>query len=163
MLKVEEDTSKRTQLIIGLTLGMTGLVILVLGLIAFAFAFIFYKRYKKQRSQELELRNLLSEKLESDMEHSVNEEWIISRDDITFEERISEGAFGVVFKGKYKNKMPVAIKKLKLDDSMIEFESEVRILKSLRHPVRFVSRKSNIFRILFCLWVFVYKKITSIL
>ncbi|KAL0488734.1 hypothetical protein AKO1_015812 [Acrasis kona] len=61
-------------------------------------------------------------------------DWIIPFESIKFEERISEGSFGVVFKGLLQNTTPVAIKKLKKDDNLDEFESEVLILLQLRHP-----------------------------
>jgi predicted Ser/Thr protein kinase len=96
------------------------------------------KRRNKQRSQEIELQNLLNERLvDTDLESTIIDEWIIDHNDIEFEKRISEGTFGIVFQGMYKRKIPVAIKKLKINDSRGEFESEVKILKSLRHPVRF--------------------------
>ena len=132
---------------IGITIGVSAFIVVLILLSLLPFILVYYRKQRKQRSQEIELRNLLSERLiaiNNDDDLNINEEWIIHRDDIQFETRISEGAFGVVFKGKYKNKMPVAIKKLKLDDSMEEFESEVRILKSLRHPVRFVYSVTNI-------------------
>ncbi len=137
------DTSN-ARMAIGITIGVSAFIVIVILLSLLPFIVVYYRKQRKQRAQEIELRNLLSERLiaiNNDDDLRVNEEWIIHRDDIQFESRISEGAFGVVFKGKYRNKMPVAIKKLKLDDSLEEFESEVRILKSLRHPVRFVSRK----------------------
>jgi serine/threonine protein kinase len=96
------------------------------------------KRRNKQQSQEIELQNLLNERLvDTDLESTIIDEWIIDHNDIEFEKRISEGTFGIVFQGMYKRKIPVAIKKLKINNNRGEFESEVKILKSLRHPVRF--------------------------
>lgn len=43
----------------------------------------------------------------TDWDHS--QEWLIQRDDLELKERISEGSFGVVFKGTYRNSL-VAIK-----------------------------------------------------
>jgi hypothetical protein len=59
--------------------------------------------------------------------------WLIKLEDIKFEERIAEGSFGVVFLGSYKG-LPVAVKKLKRDDSDDDFVHEVRMLSSIRHP-----------------------------
>ncbi len=123
-------------LAIGLTIGICSLICILSGLIVLPFVVLYLRKRRKQQSQEIELKLLLNERLVSDGDENSHEEWIIDRDDLEFEERISEGAFGVVFKGMYKRKIPVAIKKLKINDSHGEFESEVRILKSLRHPVR---------------------------
>jgi serine/threonine protein kinase len=78
---------------------------------------------------------LLSEKLtENEMSTiSKGDNWLIPRKDIEITQMIGEGTFSVVFKGIYK-KSPIAIKKLKIDDNLEEFQHEVQILKSLRHP-----------------------------
>ncbi len=121
---------------IGVTVGISSFFAILATLVAVPFIVLYCKKRRKQQAQEIELKLLLSERLVAEEgEGSVNEEWIIDRDDIAFEERISEGAFGIVFKGMYKRKMPIAIKKLKIEDDRGEFESEVKILKSLRHPV----------------------------
>ncbi len=46
---------------------------------------------------------------------------------------LGEGEFGWVYKAKYKNQT-VAVKKLKEHVSRREYEAEVKVLKSLRHP-----------------------------
>ncbi|KAL0489228.1 serine/threonine-protein kinase/receptor [Acrasis kona] len=61
-------------------------------------------------------------------------DWIIPFESVKFEQRISEGSFGVVFRGLLQNTTPVAIKKLKKEDNIEDFESEVLILLQLRHP-----------------------------
>jgi serine/threonine-protein kinase CTR1 len=68
----------------------------------------------------------------------VKREWVIPFSEIKLTERVAEGSFGVVMKGRYNN-ADVAVKVLKSNvddqDELIEsFEHEVSILKSLRHP-----------------------------
>ncbi|KAL0477073.1 hypothetical protein AKO1_006130 [Acrasis kona] len=62
------------------------------------------------------------------------EDHIIPFNVLRFEQRINEGSYGIVFKGRYIN-APVAIKRIKTDEIMThEFMHEVKVLKSLRHP-----------------------------
>ncbi|KAL0482922.1 hypothetical protein AKO1_014125 [Acrasis kona] len=90
-------------------------------------------RTRVQRKKNDELYNLLEERLmDAGTNHLKGLEWVIKIEDLTFEQRISEGTFGIVFKGKYRGGN-VAIKKLKLDGDY-EFEHEVEILSRLRHP-----------------------------
>ncbi|KAL0489544.1 hypothetical protein AKO1_010458 [Acrasis kona] len=60
-------------------------------------------------------------------------DWIVLATELSFDSKISEGAFGVVFKGKYLGSR-VAIKMMKRVESEAEFEHEVRMLIMLRHP-----------------------------
>jgi hypothetical protein len=86
-----------------------------------------------QRKKSQLMYSMLEERLiPSNAGHRTGFDWLIKVEDLTFEQRISEGTFGVVFKGKYRGGQ-VAIKKLKLDD-YDEFEHEVEILSRLRHP-----------------------------
>ncbi|KAL0489601.1 hypothetical protein AKO1_010578 [Acrasis kona] len=59
--------------------------------------------------------------------------WIVEAHELTFDSKISEGTFGVVFAGKYLGSK-VAIKMMKRQESEMEFEHEVRMLIMLRHP-----------------------------
>ncbi|KAL0485125.1 shkA [Acrasis kona] len=59
--------------------------------------------------------------------------WIVEAQEIEFHSKISEGSFGVVFRGKYVDSK-VAIKMIKRQESEVEFEHEVRMLIMLRHP-----------------------------
>jgi hypothetical protein len=59
--------------------------------------------------------------------------WLIQFQDIEFKEKIAEGSFGIVFRGLVKGSV-VAIKKLKRDDCNEEFDHEVQMLASIRHP-----------------------------
>ncbi|KAL0482287.1 serine/threonine-protein kinase/receptor [Acrasis kona] len=92
------------------------------------------KQHKVRRQMYAILQDRLAQ-TEDKLEHS-NQGWMINLEDLVFVERITEGTYGVVFKGKYLESR-VAIKLIKnscsaldLDD---EFVKEVEILKSLRH------------------------------
>jgi hypothetical protein len=105
-----------------------------------------YRKVRKQRRIEEELRGLLTENIQSYGSNSSTSSvaWIIPPEDLTITQRIASGAFGQVFKGKYKD-TPVAIKvcfvifiashfqKLKVEDSDM-FQQEVGLLNTLRHP-----------------------------
>jgi hypothetical protein len=97
--------------------------------------YIFAKQWKITRARNVEL-DLSAPLLEPttdrvEFEHDIKP-WIIKVEDLSFDSRISEGSYGVVFRGKYKGSR-VAIKKLKIEADT-EFEHEVRMLISLRHP-----------------------------
>lgn len=64
--------------------------------------------------------------------------WIIPPEDIVLQTRVSEGAYGMVFKGEWQGAV-VAIKKIKINDHLggntdSLFTREVSIIRSLRHP-----------------------------
>lgn len=84
--------SNKPELIAGVTIGTMFAISCVLLAIVVPFTIFYYRKQHKARLQQLELRNLLQEHLVDDVEMSEAQEWIIHRDDLTFEERISEGA-----------------------------------------------------------------------
>ncbi len=136
-ISAEEISQKQMQ--IGVTVGSVLSVVfgIILIIVIVPICTCFIRRRRKDSAKRIEMQRLLNEHLIDDVEmQDANNAWIIHHDDIVFEERVSEGTFGIVFKGLYKKTIHVAIKKLKLDDSREEFEREVMILKSLRHPVR---------------------------
>ncbi len=101
-------------------------------------AFIQYQAYSRS-FYETAIKNadlgvpLVEDMRDEDFERDI-EPWIIHDiNDLTFDSKISEGAFGVVFRGKYKGSA-VAIKKMKMQEDDEEFQHEVRMLISLRHP-----------------------------
>jgi hypothetical protein len=59
----------------------------------------------KQNKAELEMKNMLEESLirADQLAESVDRDWVIPFSDISFIERLAEGAFGVVMKGRYQN------------------------------------------------------------
>jgi hypothetical protein len=134
---VNRCASLSTQGIVLITaVSVIGAALLVGIIIGFGLAPFLHRQAKRKRA-ELELRSLLRENLlpgEGDAEMEATEEWFIEYQDLKFAELLSEGSFGVVFRGEYRNSQ-VAIKKIKDDyNNRNEFENEVKIMKSLRHP-----------------------------
>jgi len=63
-------------------------------------------------------------------------EWEVPHSELTMEKKLGEGAYGVVYRGKWRG-ITVAIKEMKdLDDeeAINDFRSEIAILGKLRHP-----------------------------
>ncbi|XP_059083330.1 tyrosine-protein kinase SRK3-like isoform X2 [Tigriopus californicus] len=67
--------------------------------------------------------------------------WLLNRDELNIPENpINSGNFGEVYKGTWRGRVDVAIKKLKVDDgnniqkAQMEFEQETMVLKHLHHP-----------------------------
>ncbi|XP_044066128.1 protein-tyrosine kinase 6b [Siniperca chuatsi] len=70
-----------------------------------------------------------------DLNHFTVDEWELPKEEFTLEEELGSGYFADVYRGHWKNHIPVAIKILKSDSELNhrEFQREVQILKSLRH------------------------------
>ncbi|KAI7794372.1 putative protein-tyrosine kinase 6-like [Triplophysa rosa] len=70
-----------------------------------------------------------------DLSHSTVDEWELPKEDFTLEEQLGSGYFADVYRGKWKNRINVAIKILKNNDCLKqkEFQMEVQIMKRLRH------------------------------
>ncbi|KAL0490990.1 serine/threonine-protein kinase [Acrasis kona] len=102
------------------------------------------KLIKNHRAQE-ELRYLLQDQLVVATKelNDASQSWMIKMEDLKFLDRIAQGTFGVVFKGKHLG-TTVAIKLIKdhalsggssdTDVNKETFTSEVKIMKSLHHP-----------------------------
>ena len=76
---------------------------------------------------------LLEEMSELELDKNIERgDFYINMKEIKLISRISEGAYGVVFKGEWRNNL-VAVKKMKVSDDE-SFIKEVSILQSLRHP-----------------------------
>ncbi|KAL0487371.1 serine/threonine-protein kinase/receptor [Acrasis kona] len=97
------------------------------------------KRIYKQHKLNKKMVTLLEEELlvKNDELESINRSYLIDFDKLSFDQVMAKGAFGVVFRGSYLNS-PVAIKVLESKMHQEEgdfdaFESEVKIMKSLRH------------------------------
>jgi uncharacterized membrane protein len=121
-----------------ITVGTIGglLVVVVVFLIPTLIGCLTYRnKLRKKRKDTERIEEIMRERLlESDIELEATEDWLIRRDDLELKERLSEGSFGVVFRGLYKN-APVAIKMIKDDKTNLEeFENEVKVLRTLRHP-----------------------------
>ncbi|XP_055648954.1 tyrosine-protein kinase Fer-like isoform X6 [Falco peregrinus] len=66
-----------------------------------------------------------------------DKKWALHHEDVTLGELLGKGNFGEVYKGRLKDKTPVAVKTCKEDlpqELKIKFLSEARILKQYDHP-----------------------------
>jgi hypothetical protein len=98
------DDKKAT--IIGATVGSVGGVfILVFIIISIGCTIRYRTQVVKQKRVEMEMKTLLHESLirADQLSEKADMEWVIPFSDLTFLERLSEGSFGVVLKGRYKN------------------------------------------------------------
>ncbi|XP_036387602.1 protein-tyrosine kinase 6-like isoform X1 [Megalops cyprinoides] len=70
-----------------------------------------------------------------DLSHSTVDEWELPKEEFTLEEQLGSGYFADVFRGKWKNRINVAIKILKNKEALNQrdFQLETQILKRLRH------------------------------
>ncbi|XP_072552528.1 protein-tyrosine kinase 6b [Salminus brasiliensis] len=70
-----------------------------------------------------------------DLSHTTVDEWELPKEDFTLEDQLGSGFFADVYRGKWKNRINVAIKILKNNASLNqrEFHLEVQVLKRLRH------------------------------
>lgn len=107
--------SFQTTAITLIVMGCILVILITLCLIVSPIFLCYYIRTKRKQLQqsraENEMRSLLSsENSHRDYQSSyINEDWIIHIEDLVFKERLSEGAFGIVFCGLYRNS-DVAIK-----------------------------------------------------
>jgi hypothetical protein len=83
-------------------IAVVSLLVIILALVYILNkAFIGIRSIIKQRRTEIEMNALLQESLlKDDVELT---DWVIPLSEITLLEKISEGSFGLVFKGRYKN------------------------------------------------------------
>ncbi|KAM8864466.1 protein-tyrosine kinase 6-like [Spinachia spinachia] len=72
----------------------------------------------------------------TDLSHFTVDEWELPKEEFTLEEQLGSGYFAEVYRGRWKNHINVAIKIIKNESELNhrEFQSEVQILKCLRHP-----------------------------
>jgi hypothetical protein len=63
------------------------------------------RKLQSQRDAEIEMESLLRESLINieTLSEQVDRDWVIPLSEIKFTEKLSEGSFGVVFKGRYQN------------------------------------------------------------
>jgi hypothetical protein len=135
VIDVDGETTLGFKIAMGMLGAAFGAIFLV---ILFIFLIRNSYRLRKLRVREVQMERLLEERLlddSSNSSYSHNEpqkSWLINFNELQFEDRISEGSFGVIFKGRLRG-IAVAIKKLKVDGE-IEFHQEAKVLASLRHP-----------------------------
>ncbi len=127
--------------IVGGTLAIIFIVLVAV------FTTIHCGRVVRQKQVETEMKELLHQSLirGDALAEQVDRDWVIPFVDLVFDERISEGSFGIVMRGRYQKGSVyvylflLTIRAIKIikdfdDNNMTEFEQEVRILRSLRHP-----------------------------
>jgi len=130
-------TTMAAQFPISLIIGIiaAGLVIIIASIIAVVllFKYKFRKTYLSTQDLMIELdrRNVTyvsmpSGKYDEDMDMELKEE------DVVIGNMIGSGAFGTVFSGTW-NHTEIALKTVKKDD-LTNFQSEIKILRSLNHP-----------------------------
>ena len=90
---------------------------------------VVYKVHHRHKKQVSELKVELLEK---------EQLWTLKKEDLVFGDKISSGAFGVVYQGTHKQ-TPVAIKAIWQNTDSREFENEVKVLQNIRHPNLVVS------------------------
>jgi hypothetical protein len=96
----------KSGIIIGATAGSVGGVFILLFVVISIGCTIRYRtQVVRQKRVEMEMKTLLHESLirADQLSEQADMEWVIPFSDLTFLERISEGSFGVVLKGRYKN------------------------------------------------------------
>ncbi|XP_041017375.1 putative receptor-like protein kinase At4g00960 [Juglans microcarpa x Juglans regia] len=122
----ESKPSRTTVVIIVLTIGFALLIVS---------NFVFYLRVRKSR-----------QKVKSEARHeisSVHESFIrydfgtirVATENFSEVNKLGEGGFGAVYKGKLQNGLEIAVKRLSMGSSQgnIEFENEVLLLARLQH------------------------------
>jgi hypothetical protein len=124
-----------------------GTLAIILIVLAAVFTTMHCGRVVRQKQVETEMKELLHQSLirGDALAEQVDRDWVIPFVDLVFDERISEGSFGIVMRGRYQKGSVyvylflLTIRAIKIikdfdDNNMTEFEQEVRILRSLRHP-----------------------------
>jgi serine/threonine protein kinase len=129
--QIESHKNRAPVIITAIVLGI--IILVVAFCIAIWIIGILAIRYRKLR-KNLTLYTLLKQDYElmNDEPKSKMDNVVIKFAKLRFSSKLSEGASGIVFKGKWNN-MEVAIKKLKVEDED-SFKREVTVLNSLRHP-----------------------------
>eukprot|EP00794_Sanderia_malayensis_P004569 gene4569-5166_t len=73
----------------------------------------------------------------SELSHETEGQWEIERSTLFYskDDRLGAGQFGEVYKGLWKNKIPVAVKSLKPNSMKTEhFLEEAKLMKRIKHP-----------------------------
>jgi len=111
---------------------MSGFLLLIALIIVISVVGLQIRRRRREEQMKSELKACLLEEMGEYDENIERGDFFIDMKEIKLISRISEGAFGVVFKGEWKSNL-VAVKKMKVSDDE-SFIKEVSILQSLRHP-----------------------------
>eukprot|EP00817_Percolomonadidae_sp_ATCC50343_P000258 CAMPEP_0117430990 /NCGR_PEP_ID=MMETSP0758-20121206/10551_1 /TAXON_ID=63605 /ORGANISM="Percolomonas cosmopolitus, Strain AE-1 (ATCC 50343)" /LENGTH=966 /DNA_ID=CAMNT_0005219605 /DNA_START=278 /DNA_END=3181 /DNA_ORIENTATION=+ len=120
---------------IAIAIGIATLSFIFIGIILyFNVRKSLYLRLRAEREVQQKLLEQPTDYGAIAVSESDENKYVIDLESLKFSESISEGAFGVVFRGKWRN-TEVAIKKIK-GSTMIDmsFTREVNLMASLRHP-----------------------------
>ncbi|XP_024963299.1 cysteine-rich receptor-like protein kinase 15 [Cynara cardunculus var. scolymus] len=120
-----------TTIIVVAVVGTVGLLIL-----AFVFFCVFIRRKRK-------LEELQSENLDMDLDEIITAESLqrsfgdirAATDDFSENNKLGQGGFGLVYKGKLRNGQEIAVKRLSKNSGQgeLEFKNEVLLLARLQH------------------------------
>jgi hypothetical protein len=95
-----------TIIVLSTIAGMLTITALFIGTIFAGRRFyIVLQSVANQRKAEIEMKSLLHESLikADSLSEKVDRDWVIPLSEVTFKEKVSEGAYGIVFSGSYKN------------------------------------------------------------
>ncbi|KAL6056920.1 receptor protein-tyrosine kinase [Balamuthia mandrillaris] len=147
----ESDREDPTAIAVGVTVPVVVILLILAGLLAF---FVWKRNtgarktikkdlelgldsqqghYGTRPAEILALRKNIPKSHGKARKSTKQSRWQIDFDELEFTEKIGEGAFGLVWKGKWRT-MDVAIKCLKLEseDELLEFSKETKVMKHLR-------------------------------
>ncbi|XP_057544125.1 G-type lectin S-receptor-like serine/threonine-protein kinase At1g11410 isoform X2 [Amaranthus tricolor] len=114
-------------------------VLIVIMVMAFTLLVVFmvYWRHLKKKKEERSLWTINDEEsdLSSDLPFFTRNEIAAATDNFSLANKLGEGGFGSVYKGKLENGQEIAVKKLALNSGqgIQEFKNEVRLIAKLQH------------------------------
>ncbi|XP_058224723.1 cysteine-rich receptor-like protein kinase 44 isoform X2 [Rhododendron vialii] len=122
----KKDNTTRTVIIVVLT------IILVIGLIVYICVFLRKRKQKKKPKQEVEVGDKISIVELSQYEF---ETISVATDNFSASNKLGQGGFGAVYKGRLLNGQEIAVKRLAKESLQgeIEFKNEVMLLAKLQH------------------------------
>jgi hypothetical protein len=131
------------------SLVMISVAVIIAMLCVLVVVFLFVRRYRKKqenklKERETELANLSSrfevasvekDKLAKDIQR-LAEGWLLQWQDVRLEYQLAKGGYGEVWRGRYRGRWDVAVKKM-FDTENVDTladESEIHFLQRARHP-----------------------------
>ena len=128
---------------------ITGMLLIFSLLLIVAVASWLIRRYRKQqesilKERETELGRIndrfavaveKADKLAKDNQR-LEESWLLQWEDVKLEGRLARGGYGEVWRGRYRGRWDVAVKKMFDTDEIdtLADESEIHFLQRARHP-----------------------------
>src|SRR3989338_359368 len=91
-------------LIILASLSIVAMFVVIIALTV-GVACVYRVKVKRQNKAEMEMKTLLHASLirSDELAEKIDRDWIIPFTELTFIEKLSEGSFGIVFKGRYQS------------------------------------------------------------